>query len=146
MPSSPLTPDLVLELWACTYNTQGKPDWSHIFPFYHENVTFQDPIQTVVGKEAFMVMCKRLTERCKALEMDISSISADANTIFMEWKMTMIFHKTPSTPLYGCTRLTLDQEGLIISQRDYFDLWNDIFKNVPIMKHIYPRFMRWLFG
>ena len=28
----PLSVDRILELWSKTYNTEGKPDWSHIFP------------------------------------------------------------------------------------------------------------------
>ena len=136
----------MLELWSRTYNTSGKPDWSHIFPYYHEDIVFQDTIQKVVGKTDFMAMCNRLTERCEELKMDISSIAAGNNEIFMEWKMTMIFRKTPSTPLFGCTKLTLGPDGRITHQRDYYDLWGDIFQNVPVMKKIYPRFMRRVFG
>ena len=72
----PLTTDLILDLWSRTYNTQGKPDWSHIFPYYHESIVFQDTIQRVEGKEAFMAMCNRLTKRCEQLNMDILSIAA----------------------------------------------------------------------
>jgi len=141
-----LTTELVLELWSRTYNTNGKPDWSHIFPYYHEDITFQDPIQTIHGKAAFTAMCDRLTDRCEELQMEILDIAAGENVIFMQWIMTMIFRKTPSTPLYGCSKLTLNPEGLIIKQRDYYDLWGDIFANVPFMKRAYPRFMRRLFG
>ena len=38
-------------LWSKTYNTDGKPDWSHLFPYYHEEITFQDSIQRIEGKE-----------------------------------------------------------------------------------------------
>ena len=142
----PLEPALVLDLWSKTYNTQGKPDWSHIFPYYAEEIIFQDTIQKVVGKEAFTEMCKRLTKRCKELKMRISSIAAMDNVIFMEWEMTMIFRNTPSTSLFGCTRLTLGADGRITHQRDYYDLWGDIFANVPGMKRAYPRFMKRIFG
>jgi len=142
----PLTTEIVLDLWSRTYNTQGKPDWSHIFPYYHDEIIFQDIIQTVEGKENFMAMCNRLTERCEELRMDISSIAVEKNEIFMEWVMTMIFRKTPSTPLHGCTKLTLGLDGRIIRQRDYYDLWGDIFQNVPMMNRLYPRFMRRVFG
>ena len=142
----PLTPDNVRTFWSRTYNTSGKPDWSHIFPYYHEDIVFQDTIQRVEGKENFTAMCNRLTERCEELRMDISSIAASQNMIFMDWKMTMIFRKTPSTPIFGCTKLTLGSDGRIIHQRDYYDLWGDIFKNVPIMKRAYPRFMHRVFG
>ena len=26
--------DTIKELWSKTYNTEGKPDWSHILPYY----------------------------------------------------------------------------------------------------------------
>jgi len=142
----PLTTDLVLELWSRTYNTQGKPDWSHLFPYYHDDITFQDPIQSVRGKPDFMDMCNRLAERCKELQMKITAISSHKDQIFLQWTMTMIFRRTPSTSLYGASLLILGEDGRIINQRDYYDLWGDIFHNVPIMKKIYPRFMRRLFG
>jgi len=142
----PLNPELVLELWSRTYNTDGKPDWTHIFPYYHDEIVFQDPIQKIEGKNDFIAMCNKLTERCKELKMDISSIAAEKNEIFMEWKMTMIFRRTPSTPLYGCTKLTLGLDSRITHQRDYYELWGDIFNNVPIMNHVYPRIMRRIFG
>jgi len=142
----PLTKDKFLSLWSQTYNKTGKPDWSHIFPYYHEDIIFQDTIQRIEGKEPFIAMCNRLTERCERLEMDISTVCMQDNEIFMDWKMTMIFRKTPSTPIYGSSKLTLAKDGRIINQRDYYDLWGDIFQNVPIMKKLYPKFMRKVFG
>ncbi len=141
-----MTADKVLELWSKTYNPRGKPDWSHIFPYYAEEIVFEDTIQKVMGKPDFIAMCNRLTQRCETLEMKISSVSASGNTIFMDWEMVMIFRKTPSTSLFGCTKLTLGEDGLITHQRDYYDLWGDIFENVPAMKKLYPRFMKRLFG
>jgi hypothetical protein len=142
----PLTKSLFLSLWTKTYNQTGKPDWSHIFPYYHEDIVFQDTVQRVAGKEPFMEMCNRLAKRCERLEMEIFAVSVTDREIFMEWKMTMIFRKTPSTPIYGCSKLTLADDGRIIQQRDYYDLWGDIFQNVPVMKKIYPKFMHKLFG
>jgi limonene-1,2-epoxide hydrolase len=142
----PLTPERVLELWSKTYNAQGKPDWSHIFPCYHDDIVFEDPIQKIEGKADFVAMCSRLTDRCEALSMKITSIVANEDRIFMEWEMIMIFRRTPSTSLFGCTKLQLGADGRIIHQRDYYDLWGDIFVNVPLMKKIYPRFMKRIFG
>ncbi len=142
----PLSIELVLDLWSKTYNTRGKPDWSHIFPYYHEDIIFQDPIQKVEGKQAFIAMCNRLTNRCEELRMKIKSIAARENKIFMEWEMRMIFRRTPSTSLFGSTKLTLGEDGRITHQRDYYDLWGDIWHNVPVMKKIYPRIMRRIFG
>ncbi len=142
----PLTTERILELWSKTYNIEGKPDWSHIFPYYHEQIVFQDSIQRVEGIEEFKAMCARLTKRCEQLNMDIESIVKDGNIVFMQWKMTMIFKKYPSTPMYGCTKLTLGEDGRIIHQRDYFDMWGDIFNNIPYFKKPYRKFLRNKFG
>lgn len=141
-----LTVESVVRLWSKTYNKNGKPDWSHIFPYYHPNIVFQDSIQRVEGIEDFTAMCNRLTKRCESLAMDLSNVMKHENIISMEWKMTMSFKKSPSTPVYGCTRLTLNDEGLIIEQRDYYDLWGDIFNGIPRFGKFYRKMMFKYFG
>ncbi len=133
-------------LWSKTYNTDGKPDWSHIFPYYHENIIFQDSIQRIEGIEEFKSLCKRLTDRCQELRMDISFITQNGKIIMFDWTMTMMFKKFPSTPVYGSTKLTLHDDGRIIAQRDYYDLWGDIFNGIPWFKKAYRRFMHKKFG
>ncbi|MBU0927295.1 MAG: nuclear transport factor 2 family protein [Spirochaetes bacterium] len=136
----------IKDLWSRTYNTQGKPDWSHIYPYYDDAVVFQDSIQRISGIEDFKALCERLTERCAELRMDILALSMSGPTVFMEWDMTMIFKKFPSSTIHGCTRLSLSDEGLIVSQRDYYDLWGDIFDNIPWFARPYRGFMRRKFG
>jgi limonene-1,2-epoxide hydrolase len=141
-----LTEENVILLWSKTYNTEGKPDWSHIFKYYHEDIVFYDSIQRIEGKEEFIALCSRLTDRCKQLNMDIETIVKKGNEIIFDWKMTMMFKKFPSTPVYGCTKLTLNEDGRIIKQRDYYDLWGDIFNGIPWFKKRYRKFMRKKFG
>jgi len=141
-----LTKDLVLDLWSKTYNTEGKPDWSHILPYYDKNIYFRDSIQELYGIEEFTAMTVRLTERSKDLKMNIIKAVAEENIIFIEWEMTIKFKKNPSSILYGSSRLTLNKEGNIIEHRDYYDLWGDIFDNIPRFGKAYRRFMRRKFG
>jgi hypothetical protein len=60
--------------------------------------------------------------------------------------MTMMFNKYPPTPLYGCSKLTFGPDHRIIHQRDYFDLWGDIFNGIPYFRGPYRRFLRKHFG
>ena len=138
--------ETVKELWSKTYNTEGKPDWSHIFPYYHKDIIFQDTIQRIEGIEDFTEMCNRLTKRTHQLNMEIVSIVQNENIIFLEWIMTMMFKKYPSTPMYGSTKLTLSKDGKIIQQRDYYDLWGDIFNNIPHWNKMYRKFLIKKFG
>ena len=141
-----LNVNTVAALWSKSYNTEGKPDWSHIYPYYHPQVVFQDSIQRIEGKVEFIAMCERLTERCEQLHMDVHSVVQEGNDIFLQWTMTMSFRKFPSTPIYGCTKLTLHEDGRIAEQRDYYDLWGDIFNEIPYFHRAYRRFMRKKFG
>jgi limonene-1,2-epoxide hydrolase len=137
---------LVRDLWSKTYNENGKPDWSHLFPYYHPDIVFQDPIQRIEGMKEFVALCERLTKRCEKIEMEIISIAQEANVIIFSWIMTMSFNKYPSTQVYGSTTLTMNEEGRIIHQRDYFDLWGDIFNGIPYFKKHYRKFMHKYFG
>ena len=126
-----LTLELVKELWSKTYNTDGKPDWSHILPYYDENIYFKDTIQEIRGIVEFKEMTDRLTERSKDLNMKLVKVVQQGNDIFIEWEMTISYKKYPSSILYGLSRLTINEHGKIIEQRDYYDLWGDIFDNIP---------------
>lgn len=138
--------ETIKALWSKTYNTEGKPDWSHIFKYYHKDIVFQDTIQRIEGIEAFTAMCNRLTKRTNQLNMEIVSIAQNDNIIIFDWVMTMIFKKYPSTPIYGSTKLTISTDGFILEQRDYYDLWGDIFNNIPYFHKMYRRFLIKKFG
>ena len=141
-----LNEETIALLWSKTYNTNGKPDWSHIYPYYHDEIVFQDTIQRIEGKQEFIALCERLTNRCKELKMDLGTILSKGNEFMFEWTMTMMFDQFPSTPIYGCTKLILHDDGRIISQRDFYDLWGDIFNGIPWFKKPYRKFMHKKFG
>jgi hypothetical protein len=138
--------DTVKELWSKTYSAEGKPDWSHILPYYDDNIYFRDSIQEIRGIEEFRAMTERLTKRSKDLKMNIVSAVMEENIIFIEWEMTISFKKYPGSILFGSSRLTLSKEGKIIEQRDYYDLWGDIFDNIPKFGKAYRKFMKRKFG
>jgi limonene-1,2-epoxide hydrolase len=138
--------ETVKELWSKTYNTEGKPDWSHILPYYADDIYFRDSIQELHGIADFKAMTERLAKRSKDLKMKIVRAIKQDSDIFMEWEMTISYKKNPSSVLYGASRLTLNEEGRIVEQRDYYDLWGDIFDNIPRFGKAYRRFMKRKFG
>ena len=138
--------DTIKELWSKTYNTEGKPDWSHILPYYDDNIYFRDSIQGIHGIDEFSALTERLSKRSKDLKMKVVRAVMQANIIFVEWEMTISYKKNPSSVLHGSSRLTLSEEGKIIEQRDYYDLWGDIFDNIPRFGKAYRKFMKRKFG
>ena len=138
--------DQIRELWSKTYNTEGKPDWSHILPYYDENILFRDTIQEIRGLEEFKKMTERLAERSKELKMAVLRVVMEDRTVFVEWEMTILFKKTRTSVIYGASRLSLNERGKIVEQRDYYDLWGYIFDNIPAFRKPYRKFMRKHFG
>lgn len=138
--------DMMLELWSKTYNDKGKPDWSHILPYYADNIHFRDTIQEINGIEEFREMVGRLTRRSNELRMVIKNASWHEDIIFLEWEMIINFKKTKTSVMYGSSRITLNEEGRIKEQRDYYDLWGDIFDNIPFVNKAYRKFMKRVFG
>jgi len=135
-----------VELWTNIYKTEGKPDWSHILPYYDDKIYFRDTIQEIRGIKEFKAMTLRLVERSKDLRMKIVNILFEGNIIFFEWEMSLSFKRYPNSTLFGASRITLNEEGKIIEQRDYYDLWGDILDNIPFLAKGYRKFMRKMFG
>ena len=140
-----LDEDSIKELWSKTYNTAGKPDWSHIIPYYADDIYFRDSIQEIHGIEEFTAMTERLARRSRELKMNIVRTAMKEDIIFVEWEMTIAFKTRPSSVLYSSSRLTI-KDGKISEQRDYYDLWGDIFDNIPRFNKAYRRFMKKKFG
>lgn len=138
--------DHVLELWTNTYNNAHKPDWSHLLPYYADDIHFTDSVQEIHGIKAFSAMVNRLTKRSGELSMHIVNAMQNGNLIFIEWEMTILFKKTRTSIIHGASRLLLNEKGKIADQRDYYDLWGDIFDNIPGFNKAYRKFMRKVFG
>jgi len=136
----------IVDLWTRTYNENGKPDWSHLLPYYADDIRFVDTVQEVHGISEFRAMVERLARRSSELRMNVLHAAMDGKVIFIEWEMTILFRKTRNAVIHGASRLTLNEQGKIIDQRDYYDLWGDIFDNIPIFRTLYRKFMRGVFG
>ena len=134
------------DLWLRVYNESGRPDWSHLLPYYAEDIHFTDSVQEIHGIQPFSEMVERLTRRSSELRMAVLHSMMQGNVIFMEWEMTILFRNTRTSVVHGASRLTLNAEGKIAEQRDYYDLWGDIFDNIPVWNKLYRKFMRKVFG
>jgi hypothetical protein len=138
----------MVKLWNDIYNTDGKPDFSKALPYYDDNLYFHDAIQELRGIGAFKEMTDRLVARSPDLKIKVINCVNEGNIYFIEWEMSMSFKKYPNTTLYGTSRLKMSEHGKIVEQRDYYDLWGDIFDNIPKFgwNKKYRKFMKKKFG
>lgn len=135
----------LLSLWQGIYGSGGRPDWDHMLPYYADDIVFRDSVQEIRGKEAFTAMTRRLAKRSRNLNFLVHNSVLEGDQVFVEWEMVISYKRYPESSVYGCSRLLL-REGKVAEQRDYYDLWGDIFDNIPFMARGYRRFMRRRFG
>ncbi len=132
-------------LWQDIYTSSGHPSWVRILPYYADDIVFRDSVQELRGKKAFTAMTERLTRRSRDLEFIIHNATMTGDLIFMEWEMVISYKRYPKSSVYGASRVQL-QDGKVIGQRDYYDLWGDIFDNIPGVGKAYRAFMKGRFG
>jgi len=134
-----------LSLLRDLYSYPEGACWDHILPYYDENIHFKDTVQEINGIKDFTEMTRRLAKRSRHLEMLVHSSGMQDNLIFVEWEMIISYKKYPKSSIFGISRITL-QDGKITDQRDYYDLWGDIFDNIKFLARGYRGFMRKRFG
>ncbi len=132
-------------LWRDIYADSGKVDWSGMLPYYADGIRFKDSVQELRGKRRFAAMTERLAKRAKKLRFIIHHAALEGDLVFIEWEMVISYRRFPESSVYGSSRLLL-QDGKIAEQRDYYDLWGDIFDNIPFFAALYRSLMRWGFG
>jgi hypothetical protein len=134
-----------LSLWKDKYRSEGKPGWDHILPYYDKDIFFKDSVQEIRGIRKFSEMTRRLAKRSKSLEFLVHNSVMEGNLIFIEWEMVISYKNYPKSSVFGASRILL-RDGKVLEQRDYYDLWGDIFDNIPFLGKGYRLFMRKRFG
>ena len=118
-------------------------DVSIVRKYYHPDVRFRDAIQTVQGRDAVIEMLLRFPQRCKELRNTVHRAAQEGNVIFVEWTNEMVIRdRIPPLADDGVSRLVLDDEGLVIDHRDYFDLWGDMIDSFPRVSKVYRSIVR----
>jgi limonene-1,2-epoxide hydrolase len=113
-------------------------DVSIIRQHYHPDVRFQDAIQVVHGKDAVIEMMLRFPKRVAELSCTVHEAVQKDDVIFVEWSMHMRARKSlPVMTNHGVSKLRLEENGLVIEHRDYFDLWGDMLDAFPRVGRIY---------
>ena len=108
---------------------------------YHEQIQFEDPIQSVVGIEPFIEANRRLLRRARSLTFNLGTVVERDGHLFAVWTMTFEPRMGPAMVFEGATHATF-REGLIVYQRDYWDLLSSAADALPGMGMVY----RWLVG
>jgi ketosteroid isomerase-like protein len=105
---------------------------------YHEQVQFEDPIQSVVGIEPFIDANRRLVRRAKSISLNIGTVAVQDGHLFAVWTMSFEPRMGPVMAFEGASHATF-RDGRIAYQRDYWDLLSSAAGAVPGISMVYRR-------
>ncbi len=114
---------------------------SDLRKFYTEDVEFIDPLNHLHGltkTRSYFSKLRRSVSECTFIIQSVNHTSNDDHeTIFLTWVMSLktVSASSKAVVVEGVTHLKVGQQG-IFYHRDYFDVGELIYENVPLLKWV----------
>lgn len=109
---------------------------------YHQKITFTDPIHKVEGLLNLKQYLAHLYQNLSQCDFDITEVIASGNTAAIYWQMHYRHPKLNKGKLItvnGSSHLKM-QDNLVIYHRDYLDLGEMLYEQLPFM----GRVVKWI--
>jgi hypothetical protein len=94
------------------------------YSIYAENVYFQDPMNKFYGVKRYQQMIGFINQYFLDIKLELHHIAQTENAIATQWTLKWIAPVPwkPSMNIPGRSELKVNEEGLIVSHIDYWDI------------------------
>ena len=118
-----------------------RADNLHILDsFYHPQLKFSDPLGNINGLSEMKAYYAKMYETVKDIDFDFSDITEEGNHIMAPWVMTLTaegLNGGEPVRVTGISHITFDEAtNLVIYHRDYFDMGEFIYEQIPVLGSI----------
>lgn len=118
------------------YNVLDKSNLGRISEFYAENIRFIDPYHEVNGLAAFREYFANMYANITSINFDFGNVSYGNGMFHQDWVMTYAhpkINKGKPISVPGCSRIEVDEYGMITEHQDYFDSAQMLYKQLPVI-------------
>ncbi|MGD8171507.1 nuclear transport factor 2 family protein [Vibrio sp. TRT 21S02] len=105
---------------------------------YHQNIVFEDAAHRLVGIEQLERYFQGLYDNVLRCDFDIDELQQVGETGFLTWTMHLQhpkLSKGKNIEVSGVSHLKFS-EGKVIYHRDYFDLGEMLYENLPFLGRV----------
>lgn len=130
-----------IEQVAQVYQQLTKENLSLLETVYHDKVQFEDPVHTLNGWPAVAAYFDALYTNVIDCRFDIHYHQQADHDGFLVWTMSLQHPKLrrgTTIQVHGTTHLKF-ADDLIIYHRDYFDLGEMLYENLPLLGNLIKR-------
>ena len=111
-----------------------------VFELYAPEATFEDPLQRVRGRKAIVAVYRDLVKIFPELSAVMKREVRTEHTHVAEWDMTFKSKFWPKAiTTAGTTWLEVDNKGMILAHKDYWDLWQFVRRAVRLPEALVER-------
>lgn len=132
----------LLERWCARLSSvyaEGASALPAFLDLYDDDVSFQDPLQSLHSLRAYAEMNRRSLEKARAIEVDIGDRAQQGDVFFVAWTMRFSPKLGPSMCFSGISHLRA-RGGKIIAHRDCFDAVSGVVSAAPGLSGVYHFF------
>lgn len=99
---------------------------------YALDAVFIDPFNHLSGLNAVRAVYQHMFDTLEQPRFVVTQTVADESHAFMTWDF--IFKtRAQSMKISGCTQFELDDKGLIVLHRDYWDAAHQVYEKIPLL-------------
>lgn len=103
---------------------------------YATDIEFVDPAHTIVGRDKLKIYFSTLYENLHSIQFTYSEILEKDQSAYLQWKMN--FHHTrlnkgSEITVHGTTFIRFNNDRKVCYHRDYFDLGELVYENLPLL-------------
>ncbi|RTZ15646.1 nuclear transport factor 2 family protein [Vibrio aquaticus] len=117
------------------YQKLNKSNLHLLAEVYHQEVVFEDAAHRLEGREALEDYFEALYANVKRCDFSIHEHQQVGDSGFLTWQMSLEHPKlSKGSVIYvnGVTHIKFSQ-GQVIYHRDYFDLGEMLYENLPLL-------------
>lgn len=125
------------------YEHPNSRNLKDIHLYYTKDVFFKDPLTEVYSAEELEHYYAKMFERLKDVRFVIKNKFEESHQAFVTWVMTATTMGR-GISIKGSTHLKFDGNGLCEYHRDYFDLAEEVYEQIPVLGFIFKGFKKLL--
>ncbi len=106
---------------------------------YAASAKFRDPFNDLTGRDRIRSVYQHMFDVLDAPRFFIGNVVANDLQAFVVWDFDFAL-RGRTMHIHGCTHLILNEAGLIVLHRDYWDPAEELYEKLPVMGGLF----RWL--
>ena len=119
------------------FNQLRKDNLEILNDFYAEDLVFEDPLGRIEGLPAMKAYYALMYENVTEIKFDFFKSIQEGNEFFFRWTMTLNSTKLnggKDISVEGGSMIFFNDEGLVTYHRDFFDMGEMIYEQIPLLR------------